>query len=113
MSGSPTLLSYVRAQAWQFTLGGLCLLATNAIGLLLPKLLQIGVDRLKLGMGASAVVGIALAIAGLATLQALIRIGSRIAIFFGARQIEYDLRNDLYAHLLRLPPTYYREQRTG
>ena len=30
-----------------------------------------------------------------------------------SREIEYDLRNDFFAHLQRLPPEYFRRHRTG
>jgi len=30
-----------------------------------------------------------------------------------SRDIEFDLRNDLYAHLIRLSPEYYARTRTG
>jgi ATP-binding cassette subfamily B protein len=109
----PTLFSYLRTQKVQFAVGGLCLLGTNALGLAIPKLLQRGVDALKEGGDGDTVLGTALIIVAIAVLQAVIRIGSRIAIFFGARQIEYQMRNDLYAHLTRLSTSYYRDQRTG
>jgi ATP-binding cassette subfamily B protein len=34
-------------------------------------------------------------------------------IFNAGRNIEYDLRNDLFGHLQKLPPAFYHSQRTG
>ena len=30
-----------------------------------------------------------------------------------SREIEYDLRNDFFAHLERMPPEYFQAHRTG
>ena len=48
-----------------------------------------------------------------AVLQALIRTWSRIFIFDAARNVEYRLRRDLFAHLTRLDPAFYRRHPTG
>jgi len=41
------------------------------------------------------------------------RYGSRTLVFNAAREIEYELRNDLFAHLQRLPQSFYSRSRTG
>ena len=38
---------------------------------------------------------------------------SRFVIFNVGRDIEYDLRNDLFAHLERLPLGFYQQRQTG
>ncbi len=38
---------------------------------------------------------------------------SRALIFNAGRDVEYDLRNDLFAHLQKLPLAFYHTQRTG
>src|SRR5262249_34737562 len=48
-----------------------------------------------------------------AVVQAVVRTGSRAIIFNVGRDIEFDLRNDLFAHLERLPLAFYQEWRTG
>jgi ATP-binding cassette subfamily B protein len=44
---------------------------------------------------------------------ALTRIASRVWIFNAARAAEYDLRSDLFGHLMTLSPGYYRDHPTG
>jgi ATP-binding cassette subfamily B protein len=44
---------------------------------------------------------------------AAVRFFSRTLIFNAAREIEYEIRNDLFAHLERLPQSFYFEWRTG
>ena len=43
----------------------------------------------------------------------IVRLLSRIVMFRAARQIEYEVRNDLLAHLQRLPASYFAANRTG
>lgn len=50
---------------------------------------------------------------GFALATALTRIVSRIWIFNAARAAEYDLRSDLFGHLMTLSPAYFREHPTG
>jgi ATP-binding cassette subfamily B protein len=52
-------------------------------------------------------------IAGAAVAQGIVRTCSRALIFNAGRDVEYDLRNDLFAHLQKLPPSFYQAQRTG
>jgi ATP-binding cassette subfamily B protein len=48
-----------------------------------------------------------------AAVQAVVRTFSRFVIFNVGRDIEYDLRNDLFAHLERLPLGFYQQRQTG
>jgi len=48
-----------------------------------------------------------------AVVQGVIRAYSRALIFNAGRTVEYDLRNDLFAHLQKLPLSFYHNQRTG
>jgi ATP-binding cassette subfamily B protein len=45
--------------------------------------------------------------------QGFVRTYSRALIFNAGRNVEYDLRNDLFAHLEKLPLSFYHSQRTG
>jgi ATP-binding cassette subfamily B protein len=54
------------------------------------------------------------AVIGLAALaQGILRTCSRALIFNAGRNVEYDLRNDLFAHLQKLPLSFYHARRTG
>ncbi|MBC7974706.1 MAG: ATP-binding cassette domain-containing protein, partial [Myxococcales bacterium] len=50
---------------------------------------------------------------GFAIVTALTRIASRVWIFNAARAAEYDLRSELFGHLMTLSPGYYRDHSTG
>jgi ATP-binding cassette subfamily B protein len=97
-------------------LGCLCLVGTNAFSLAIPWLLKQAIDAFRTlapTVAHAIVVRDAIAIIVFAVLQALIRTWSRIFIFDAARNIEYGLRRDLFAHLTRLDPAFYRRHPTG
>lgn len=48
-----------------------------------------------------------------AVFQGIIRTLSRSIVFNTGRDVEYDLRNDLFAHLQKLPIAFYQSRRTG
>jgi ATP-binding cassette subfamily B protein len=50
---------------------------------------------------------------GIALARSGVRYVSRIQLFNAAREIEYDLRNDLFAHLQRQPQSFFFRWRTG
>src|SRR6185369_241584 len=52
-------------------------------------------------------------IVAIALVQAVVRTWSRTLIFNAGRDVEYDLRGELYDHLLKLHQGYYQRQRTG
>jgi len=45
--------------------------------------------------------------------RAVLRYFSRTLVFNAAREVEYEMRNDLFAHLQRLPQSFYFGWRTG
>ena len=50
---------------------------------------------------------------GLALVKGIFQYWMRVIIIGISRDIEFDLRNDLFAHLIRLSPEYYARTRTG
>jgi ATP-binding cassette subfamily B protein len=97
----------------RYAIGLACLVATGTLAMSVPYLLKRAVDTIAAG-GAAATVGwLAAAIVAIALAQSVVRTVSRFVIFNVGRDIEYDLRNDLFAHLERLPLAYYQTQQTG
>ena len=50
---------------------------------------------------------------GLALLKGIFQFWMRVILIGISRDIEYDLRNDLFRHLVDLSPDYYARTRTG
>jgi ATP-binding cassette subfamily B protein len=107
------LWAYVRRYRARYLAGGLCLLATATLAMSVPYLLKRAINAIEHGEPFGRVTAFAAAIVVIALVQAVARTFSRALIFNVGRDIEYDLRNDLFAHLQKLPQSFYRQQQTG
>jgi ATP-binding cassette subfamily B multidrug efflux pump len=117
---SLSLLGRIRPEARGIALGALCLAATNGLALAIPWLLKTAIDALGQRGQSPDVAAVrhlvtrnALLIAAFAISQAVIRTWSRVLIFNAGRNLEYTLRGDLFAHLTRMDPAFYRRHPTG
>jgi ATP-binding cassette subfamily B multidrug efflux pump len=115
MTETPTrrLLRYADRYRRQFLLGLACSVADTAIGMVAPWVLKHAIDDLaadvttaKLGLYSGALLGLALLGGAFLFLTRRILVGA-------SRLIEYDVRNEFFAHLQRLPPSFYHGSRTG
>ncbi len=93
--------------------GIVCLVAATSLAMSVPWLVKRVVDGIAAGQGLAALGPTLGLIAAVAVVQGLVRTVSRSVIFNVGRDVEYDLRNDLFAHLERLPLGFYQQWRTG
>lgn len=106
------LLAYIRRLWLRYALGLLCLLATATLAMAIPFLVRLAVNRIAahrvehLGRYAFLISAAALA-------MGVTRWASRAIIFNCGREIEYRLRNDLFAHLSTLGTDFYQRTRIG
>jgi ATP-binding cassette subfamily B protein len=107
------LVGYLRRYRLRYALGGLFLLATATLAMAIPYLLKQAIDTISTGGDYRRVTEYVAWIIGLAAAQAVVRTLSRSLIFNVGRDVEYDLRNDLFAHLQKLPLEFYQRQQTG
>jgi ATP-binding cassette subfamily B protein len=92
----------------------LALLATDAMHLLIPWFARLAIDNLSEEAGRrSDLLLFPGLIASAAGAQAVFRYFWRTNVFGFARHIEWDLRNELFAHLQRLPLAYFQRMKTG
>jgi len=105
--------AYLVRYRWRYAAGGACLLATATLAMMIPYLLKQAIDAVGHGAPRSQLGGYALRIVLIALVQAITRTCSRVLIFNVGRDVEYDLRNDLFAHLQKLPLSFYQRQQTG
>ena len=113
MSAFRRLLRYVLRYRRAFFLGLVCVVCTRAIALASPLVLGYAIDdltrsvtRAKLSAYAALLLAIGLVSGVFLFLQRRILIGA-------SRDIEYDMRNDFFAHLETLPLAYFQTHRTG
>ncbi len=105
--------AHLRPYRGDVIMGALSLLATSALALTVPYFLGETVEALRGDDPAGAVPPLALTMVGLALAQALARIASRILLFNAARKAEYDLRADLFSHMMRQAPSFFRRHTVG
>ena len=107
-------LKYYLRRYWRrYFLGAFCLLGTATLVMWIPWWIREAVRVIEQGGSLSDVTFYAGLIGAAALAQGLVRTYSRALIFNAGRNVEYDLRNDLFAHLQKLPVSFYQSQRTG
>jgi ATP-binding cassette subfamily B protein len=103
---------YVRRYWRLYALGVLCTLSFAILQMTLPVLMRDAVNAVQRGH-LNRLVHYATLMMGLAALMGVARAVSRMIIFNNGRDVEYDLRNDLFAHLTTLNPDFYEQLKTG
>ncbi|RJP19543.1 MAG: ABC transporter ATP-binding protein [Candidatus Abyssobacteria bacterium SURF_5] len=111
-----TLIPYIRRYFWTYVAGCLCLLASNGLALLIPWLTKQTIEHLQYVRQANELARphlFAILILVVAAVQMVIRIGSRWFLLGNSRKVAHDMRNNLFAHLQTLNPSYYIQMPTG
>lgn len=109
------LLPYLHRHLGAYGIGFLSLLASNLFATLGPRYVQRGIDALATsGPGAArAVATAALWVAGLALAGGIFRFGMRHRLNGASREVETDLRNDLFRHLMALSAPFHQRHPVG
>lgn len=108
-----TLWPYVRRYRKGLALGIGALLMKDALLAALPLVIKNGIDSLMSGFRLSLVLQFAGLLIGLSALKGLFQYWMRVIIIGISRDIEFDLRNDLFHHLVALSQDFYGRYRTG
>jgi len=112
------LFRYMAHYRWGYLRGTLALTATNAIWVIFPIVLKQAVNALNhQNLDVAATRRIILIYAGLligiALLKGVFLYASRWILIGISREIEFDLRNDLFRQLEKQDYAYYQRYRTG
>ena len=113
MTPARRLLAYLLRYRREFAAGLFCVVGTAVIGLASPWVLKLAIDDLTQGVNADKIRLYAGAVFALAAAGGTLRFLMRRIIIGASRRIEYDLRNDFFAHLQRLDLGYFQRNRTG
>jgi ATP-binding cassette, subfamily B, multidrug efflux pump len=105
----PYLKRYRSGLLW----GGLCVLFNNGIWILFPQVIRRAVDALSHGVTHQKLLTYSLLIVAVALAKGIFQFLTRWVVIGISRDIEFDLRNDLFTHLERLSYSYYQRNRTG
>jgi ATP-binding cassette subfamily B protein len=104
---------YFRPYKTSLVAGIFCILASVAVGLFVPWLVGAAVDRLREEISWATLTRYALLILGVRVVSGIFLFLQRRIIINMSRHIEYDLRQDFYAHLQKLPLSFFHANRTG
>src|SRR5438876_2375069 len=96
-----------------FALGLLALLLKDLAAVAAPLVIREAVDLFSRGAPAVRIFRLAGYLAGIALARGIFQYWMRVVLIGISRDIEYDLRNDLFAHLVSLSGDFYALHRTG
>jgi ATP-binding cassette subfamily B multidrug efflux pump len=105
----PYLRRYWKSLAW----GGVAVIFYNVIKVLIPLVIGSAIDDMQHGLTEAKVVHHALRLVVIAVFSAIFLYITRQVIIGASRDIEYDLRNDLFANLERQSVSFFHTHRTG
>jgi ATP-binding cassette subfamily B multidrug efflux pump len=107
------LFAYMRRYRCGYLWGSLCVIATNAVWVLFPKVLQQAIDALNHGVTRRRVLFFAGILIAIALVKGVFLYAQRWILIGISREIEFDLRNDLFRHLEKQDTGFYQRYRTG
>ncbi len=107
------LLPYMRRYWKSFVWGGIAAILSNAFWILFPQVIRRAIDDLNQGVTGRKIVLYAGLLIAVSILKGIFLFLTRWIIIGISREIEFDLRNDLFQHLEHQPAAYYQQHRTG
>lgn len=105
----PYMRRYWRGYLW----GGVSVIFSNAIWVLFPQVIRRASDDLNHGITRQKILFYAALLIAVSVFKGIFLFLTRWIIIGVSREIEYDLRNDLFRHLEKQSAAYYQEHRTG
>jgi ATP-binding cassette subfamily B protein len=107
------LFPYLKKYRGSFAVGTLCVFLNNGIWILFPQIIRRAVNDLHLGVTRQKLGTYALLLLAVAGAKGIFQFLTRWILIGISREIEFDLRNDLFQHLESLSYSYYQRTRTG
>ncbi|HEU4338814.1 MAG TPA: ABC transporter ATP-binding protein [Planctomycetota bacterium] len=107
------LVPYLLKFRGRFVLGLLAVLLAAGAGMVSPLFVRRAIEELEKGARREFILNAALALVFFAVVRAIFVFIGRTVILVASRAVEFDLRNDLYQHLERLPPKWFDRNRSG
>jgi ATP-binding cassette subfamily B multidrug efflux pump len=107
------LFPYLHRYWRSFALGGLALIVYNAAKAMIPLLIGGAMTDIQHDLSAAKIERLALRLLAVAVVAAVALYLTRQIIIGASREIEFDLRNDLFSHLESQPPEFFQRHRTG
>ncbi len=107
----------LRPYVWKYrrgyAIGFGALVMKDAAGAAVPLLIKSGIDSLTHGFALTTVFFYCALWLALSAIKGVFQYWMRVTLIGISRDIEYDLRNDMFGHLTSLSPDFYSNTRTG
>jgi ATP-binding cassette, subfamily B, multidrug efflux pump len=113
MSPLRRLAPYMRRYTTLFAFGLACVVVTTAIAQASPLVLRAAVDDLTQGVTRTKLLEYGALLVAIGLVGGVFRFLMRRILIGASRHIEYDMRNDFFAHLEKMPLGYFQGHRTG
>ena len=107
------LLHYLGRHRKSLLAGFACIAISGIFSLAKPMIVGNAVNELAKVVTRGTLIRYGLLLIGVAAVEGFFLYLQRWIIVGASRRIEYEMRNDFYQHLQRLPVRYYQGQRTG
>ena len=107
------LQDYLRPHWQKLFWGIISLFVVNAIGIYIPLLIRDIIDQLRVTFSFDRLWYYVILIFTLASIMWFIRMTSRTILFGLGRQVEFDLKQRIFQHLLTLDPAYFAQNTAG
>ena len=103
----------MRRYRWGYVRGTLACVCTNIVAVQFPNILGMAVDAIKKGTTREHILLLALLLVGIALIKGVFMYAQRWVLIGISRDIEFDLRNDLFRKLESQDTGFYQRYRTG
>ena len=113
MTPRERVTAYVRQFRGRYALGAALTIVYAVVFQMVPLAVREVVAEISKPAPSESVTGATLVLVGVSLVFAALSFASRSVLFSAAREIEYRLRGELFAHLQRMPQSYFAGQRTG
>src|SRR6202162_5563792 len=107
------LFPYLKKYRRSYIVGTICVFCNNGVWILFPLVLRRAIDDLRLGVTQHKLLTYSLLLLAVAATKSVFQFLTRWIVIGISREIEFDLRNDLFRHLEALDPGFYQRTRTG
>ncbi len=107
------LIPYFKRYRAGYIWGTVYLFINNAVWIMFPQVIRRAVDDLHTGVTRQKLLTYALLLLAIAAIKAIFQFLMRWVLIGVSREIEFDLRNDLFRKLESLSHSYFQRTRTG
>jgi ATP-binding cassette, subfamily B, multidrug efflux pump len=107
------LFPYLKKYKLSYAFGTVCVFINNGVWIVFPLIIRRAIDDLHAGVTQHKLLTYASMLLGVAAIKGVFQFLMRWIVIGVSREIEFDLRNDLFRHLETLSPSFFQRTRTG